>query len=353
MGKNKFLGLTITMSLLTVAAMVAAVLVVMQYVFTEPLNVKLNIDLTPKPTVEATVTENANMSNWAYACEAEDKVYYSDGSTGIYCSVGESEDQVLAEGRFSDLCVLKDKLFCVESYQPDEETELLQLLMFDRDSGEKEIVFERADADGEIGSLAVMHKIGDKVYFSVNGRDLYTVNTRGKVKKTKLHDVKKVTASGAYVDNGDGYGLRLLSLSGKELQVFNLYNEAKDYTYKADVLLEAEGQLYLRLLKEDEVVDYVKLDMATGEYKSLPYKRAYGTLTNMNYYDGQIYMAFYKRSRCYVCKIDATSDSSRVTLVKNVKAPSEEFNPISIVDDTIFVMYPHDETEPVVIPIKK
>ena len=353
MGKNKYLGLTITMSLLTVAAMVAAVFVVMQYVFTEPLNVNLNIDLASAPKEEATITENANMSNRAYACEAEGVLYYSDANKGIYYTTEDTKDQLLAEGCFSDMCTLGSKLVCAESYQRDDETELLQLVMFDRTSGEKEVVFDTSETEEEIASLAILHKIGSKIYFSVNGKDLYTVNARGKVKETKIDNPKKVTSSGVYVDNGDGYGLRLVSLKNKELQVFDLYNAEEDYTYKADVLLEAEGQLYLRLMNDEETVDYVKLDMSTGEYASLPYKKAYGTLTNMNYYDGQIYMTFFKWKTCYVCRIDAASDSSKVKLIKSMKAPSEEFNPISIADDTIFVTYPYSNNKPVKIAIKK
>lgn len=358
MGKNKYLGLTIAMSVIALVAVLATVFVAFEFVFTKSLSSEFNFfNFKPAPKEVATVTENANMTNWAIACEKDSIVYYSDGKTGIYMSPEETEeadesaefeDELLAEGIYSDLCTLGKSLFCVELYSYTEGNQYLRLVKIDLHDGESTVVFDSADTDEEIGYMTITHKIDDKIYFLVN-KQLYTTTGRGKVKNVELDGVKKVTNSGIYVSVSDGKGLRLLSFKKDELQTFDSLSD-----YIVEVKLELDGYLYLALSQDEESnkVEFVKLDMLQGTYTSLPYQKAYGTLDNLNYYDGQIYMTFYKRKKCYVCKIDATSDSRRVTHVKTVNSPVEKGNTISIAGDTIFV-YPITTDKPITIPLPK
>jgi len=362
MGKNKYLGLTIAMSVIALVAVLATVFVAFEFVFTKSLSSEFNLfNFKPAPKEVATVTENANMTNWATACETDDFVYYSDGKTGIYASLKQTEetedaektedaeDELLIEGVFSDLCTLGKNLFCVELYTHNEENYYLRLVRVDTSDGESKVIFDSGDTDEEIGYMTITHKIDDKIYFLVN-KQLYTTTGRGKVKNVELDGVKKVTNSGIYVSVSDGKGLRLLSFKKDELQTFDILSD-----YIVEVKLELDGYLYLALSQEEESnkVEFVKLDMSQGTYTSLPYQKAYGTLDNLNYYDGQIYMTFYKRKKCYVCKIDATSDSRRVTHVKTVNSPMEKGNTICIVNDTIYVVYANTDTKPVLISLPK
>lgn len=109
MEKKKFPGMAIILSIVALAAIAVAIFVIFKFVINDP---ESPVDA---PVNAASITQNANLTNWGFACEIDGEMYYSDHKTGIYVAK-ESGEELYLEGRYSDLCDLGDKLFCVEYF---------------------------------------------------------------------------------------------------------------------------------------------------------------------------------------------------------------------------------------------
>lgn len=332
MGKKKFSGMAIILSIVALVAIAAAVFVVFKFVINDPKGP------ANEPVDAASVTQNANLTNWGFACEIDGEMYYSDHETGIYVS-RESGDELFIEGRYSDLCDLGGKLVCTEYYmkQYDEtsSTECMQLAMIDLESREKKIVF---DTPNDEDTLILLHRANDVVYFSLSEDMLYTVDQSGEVTYTGVSHVKKVTNSGIYTNKYSEKGLRLSSFENKEIRTYDSLD-----TYKVEVNFETEEYIYLKLTQDDGTTwDFVRMDVDTDEFTSLPYQNEYGTMRSMNYLDGQLYMTFYDEGKCYVCK--ASETGSQLTLITTLDSTSEWLNLISIAADKMYISFPYSDT---------
>lgn len=333
MEKKKFPGMAIILSIVALSAVVAAVFVIFKFVINDP---ESPVDT---PVDAASITQNANLTNWGFACEIGGEMYYSDHKTGIYISK-ESGDELYIEGRYSDLCDLGDKLFCVEYFykQTDDNSsyECLRLVMIDMNTRNSKIVF---NTPTDSGTIYLLHRANNRIYFALDEDQLYTVDQNGNVEYTGISHVKKVTSSGIYTNRYPESGFRLVSFDNKELKVFDALD-----AYNVELSLEVNGYLYLRLTQDGgETVDFIRLDMETGNYTLLPYQKEYGTLRSMNYYDDVIYMTFYKDEKCYICK--TALDSDELTLITTLDSPSVWLNLISIADDKLYVAFPYSDAE--------
>lgn len=340
MAKKKFLVMIIILSIIALAAIAVAVFVVFKYVINEPERPANN------PVDTASITQNANLSNWGFACDIDGDMYYSDHKTGIYIAT-EAGDELFVEGRYSDLCDLGDNLICVEYVEyylkQDEKTiYAAQLAMIDLASGKKKILFNPPNKEDQ---LILLHKVNNKVYFSLSADMLYTVDQFGKVAYTGIRNVKKVTNSGIYTDKYSEKGLRLLSFENEEIRTYDSLDK-----YEVGVNFETDRYISLQLTVDDgSTWDFVQMDVNTGNFKSLPYQKEYGILRCINYYDGQLYMTFYNEGKCYVCKTSETG--SRLTLLTAFNSTGMWPDYISIADGRIYVSSPFSDNEPKIMTL--
>jgi len=282
----------------------------------------------------------ANMSNWGFAVIYDDKLFFSDGSTGIYYLNGSEQKVLFIEGSYSDMGLLDDIIYCVESCQTNDGSYAGNVIVaINIINGAKRIIYEPPSIDTQLIGDNV---VDNKYFFSVDYDTLYSVNLEGEVENTGIRYARKVTESGIYTTDTSTYGLKLLSFDGKILESYPKLSK-----YEVEVCFELGDNVYLRYTDEDLSKIYC-MDKKMGKVSVFPNDESLfdkNIASYINYYKGNFYLSTSKViDNAYeynVYLIDSSGNNVRlICSERNEGGLPLPFCPINIVDNYLVVTFP-------------
>lgn len=292
----------------------------------------------------------ANMTNIGCAV-FYDRLYFSDGSTGIYYLNESGQNVLFIEGRYSDMGVLGEIIYCVEYYQASDGTSGgSAIVAINTINGDKRIIYEPPSIDSQLMGDNV---VDNQYFFSVDYDSLYSVNLKGEVENTGIRYVRKVTESGIYTTDTSTYGLKLLDFDGKTIESYPELSR-----YEVDVNFELGDSIYLSYTDED-LRKVFCMDKNTGKVSVFPSDETIfeNSITSyINYYKGNFYLSISKvidnEFECNVYLIDSNGNNIRLIFSEKIDG-WVPFCPISIVDNYLVISFPFIGIEPEILGLDK
>ena len=278
-----------------------------------------------KTTIQNDISNNliqANMTSWGYAVYDGEDAYFSDGNNGIYKLKEINQKELFIEGKYSDMGLLNDIIYCVE-YRQSTDTQLISVNVID-----------------------------NKYFFIVDNDVLYSVDSKGEVENTGIRYVKKVTESGIYTTDTSKYGLKILSFDGKTIDTYSELSKCE-----VGVSFELGDSIYLYYNDEGSNKIYC-MNKDTGKSTLFPNDKSFfedNIMSYINYYDGTFYISTSKMTDSGGYEYNVYSMDSDGNNIKNICSQSCNtglpFCTINIVDKYLIISFPITELEPEIINI--
>ncbi len=291
----------------------------------------------------------ANFANWGYVVSKENDIYYSKENHGIYKYNTEGEHELIISGRYSDMGIINNTLYCVEYITNEEGYDESTIVQIDLESKEKKVVYKQPSSVES--SVWGSNIINGKYYFIVDDDNLLSVDRYGKVKDTQIRSARLITSDGVYTTEISDYGLKLVSMSGKIIKNYPEVSEFKVY-----VKFVLGDYIYLEGSKDNHSQLY-RLNKETGKLSVFPentdiYDRV--SYRNINFYKDTFFICVtrydsHKNSIIDIYSIDLQGN------LENIYHEEAEgrsyFCTISIADERMFIYKPWSDIEPDIIKL--
>ena len=304
-----------------------------------------------KTTIQNDISNSliqANMTSWGYAIYDGEDAYFSDGNNGIYKLKEVNQKELLIEGKYSDMGLLNDIIYCVEYRQSTGDANGSNVIVgINITSGKKNTIFEPPSTDTQLISVNV---INNKYFFVVDNDVLYSVDSKGKVENTGIRYVKKVTESGIYTTDTSKYGLKLLSFDGRTIDTYSELSKCE-----VGVSFELGDSIYLYYNDEGSNKIYC-MNKDTGKSILFPNDKSFfedNIVSYINYYDGTFYISTSKMTDSGGYEYNVYSMDSDGNNIRNIYSKrcntDLPFCTINIVNKYLIISFPITELEPEII----
>lgn len=307
-----------------------------------------------KTTIQNDISNSliqANMTSWGYAVYNGEDAYFSDGNNGIYKLKEINQKELFIKGKYSDMGLLNDMIYCVKYRQSTEDANGSNVIVgINIANGKKNTIFEPPSTDTQLISVNV---IDNKYFFIVDNDVLYSVDSKGEVENTGIRYVKKVTESAIYTTDTSKYGLKILSFDGKTI---DRYSELS----KCEVVVSFELGDSIYLCHNDEGSNKIYcMNKDTGKSTLFPNDKSFfedNIMSYINYYDGTFYISTSKMTDSGGCEYNVYSMDSDGNNIKNIC--SKRYNTglpfciINIVNKYLIISFLITELESEIINIE-
>lgn len=307
-----------------------------------------------KTTIQNDISNSliqANMTSWGYAVYNGEDAYFSDGNNGIYKLKEINQKELFIKGKYSDMGLLNDMIYCVKYRQSTEDANGSNVIVgINIANGKKNTIFEPPSTDTQLISVNV---IDNKYFFIVDNDVMYSVDSKGEVENTGIRYVKKVTESAIYTTDTSKYGLKIVSFDGKTI---DRYSELS----KCEVVVSFELGDSIYLYHNDEGSNKIYcMNKDTGKSTLFPNDKSFfedNIMSYINYYDGTFYISTSKMTDSGGCEYNVYSMDSDGNNIKNIC--SKRYNTglpfciINIVNKYLIISFLITELEPEIINIE-
>lgn len=307
-----------------------------------------------KTTIQNDISNSliqANMTSWGYAVYDGEDAYFSDGNNGIYKLKEINQKELFIKGKYSDMGLLNDIIYCVKYRQSTEDANGNNVIVgINIANGKKNTIFEPPSTDTQLISVNV---IDNKYFFIVDNDVLYSVDSKGEVENTGIRYVKKVTESAIYTTDTSKYGLKILSFDGKTIDRYSELSKCE-----MGVSFELGDSIYLYHNDEGSNKIYC-MNKDTGKSTLFPNDKSFfedNIMSYINYYDGTFYISTSKMTDSGGCEYNVYSMDSDGNNIKNIC--SKRYNTglpfciINIVNKYLIISFLITELEPEIINIE-